>query len=472
MLQFNRKFHKMAPILKHYDYLVIGGGSGGVASSRRAAKYGAKTLVIEGKDIGGTCVNVGCVPKKVMWYASDVAKTISEAKEYGFDVDPSLAKTFNWEYFKPKRDAYVKRLNGIYERNLAKEGVELVYGYAKFNKDGAVEVAKKDGTSETYTADKILIATGGTPIQAKGIPGAEYAIDSDKFFELEKQPKRVAVVGAGYIGIEFAGFFHGLGSETHLIIRGETVLRKFDESIQNTITNHYVDIGVNVHKTSNVKSIEKLDSGALKVSLDTGKTIEVDELIWTVGRRSYLGLGLENVGVKLDSHDKIIVDEYQNTSVENIYSLGDVVGKVELTPVAIAAGRKLSNRLFGPEEFKTLKQDYTLVPSVVFSHPESGSIGLTEDEAKKEYGPENIKIYKSRFTPMYYAMLEHKSPVSYKLIVTGPEEKVVGLHLVGDSSAEMLQGFGVAIKMGATKADFDSVVAIHPTSAEELVTLV
>jgi glutathione reductase (NADPH) len=460
----------MAPVPKHYDYLVIGGGSGGVASSRRAASYGAKTLIIEGKDIGGTCVNVGCVPKKVMWYASDVAKTITEAKEYGFDVDPKLANTFNWEYFKPKRDAYVHRLNGIYERNLAKEGVELLYGWAKFNKDGAVEVTKRDGTTETFTADKILIATGGKPVQPT-IPGAEHIIDSDGFFKLEKQPKRVAIVGAGYIGVEFAGFFHGLGTETHLLIRAETVLRKFDESIQNTITDHYVNIGVNVHKKTQVQSVEKLEDGSLKLQLDDGSTLEVDQLIWTIGRRSFLGLGLEDVGVEINSKDQIVVDEYQNTTTKNIFALGDVIGAVELTPVAIAAGRKLSNRLFGPEEFKDQKQDYANVPSVVFSHPEAGSIGLSEAEAKEKYGEDNLKIYKSRFTPMYYAMLEHKSPVSYKLICAGPEEKVVGLHLVGDSSAEILQGFGVAVKMGATKADFDSVVAIHPTSAEELVTL-
>jgi glutathione reductase (NADPH) len=465
-----RTLSTMAPVPKHYDYLVIGGGSGGVASSRRAASYGAKTLIIEGKDIGGTCVNVGCVPKKVMWYASDVAKTITEAKEYGFDVDPKLANTFNWEYFKPKRDAYVHRLNGIYERNLAKEGVELLYGWAKFNNDGAVEVTKRDGTTETFTADKILIATGGKPVQPT-IPGAEHIIDSDGFFKLERQPKRVAIVGAGYIGVEFAGFFHGLGTETHLLIRGETVLRKFDDSIQNTITDHYVNIGVNVHKKTQVQAVEKLEDGSLKLQLDNGSTLEVDQLIWTIGRRSFLGLGLEDVGVEINSKDQIVVDEYQNTTAKNIFALGDVIGAVELTPVAIAAGRKLSNRLFGPEEFKDEKQDYTNVPSVVFSHPEAGSIGLSEAEAKEIYGEDNLKIYKSRFTPMYYAMLEHKSPVSYKLICAGPEEKVVGLHLVGDSSAEILQGFGVAVKMGATKADFDSVVAIHPTSAEELVTL-
>ncbi|KAH3688914.1 hypothetical protein WICPIJ_000087 [Wickerhamomyces pijperi] len=461
----------MAPIpATHYDYLVIGGGSGGVASSRRAASYGAKTLIIEGGAIGGTCVNVGCVPKKVMWYASDLASRIKEAKEYGFDVDPALAKTFNWEYFKPKRDAYVQRLNGIYERNLAKEGVELLYGWASFNKDGSVNVAKKDGTNDTFTADKILIATGGKPI-APTIEGAEHILDSDGFFKLDTQPKRVAIVGAGYIGIEFAGFFHGLNTETHLIIRGETVLRKFDESIQHTITDHYVKSGVNVHKTSNVTKVTKLEDGSKQVDLDTGKSIIVDEVIWTVGRRSFLGLGLEHVGVEVNSRDQIVVDEYQNTTKENIYSLGDVVGGVELTPVAIAAGRKLSNRLFGPEIYKDQKQDYENVPSVVFSHPESGSIGLSEAEAVKKYGKDDLKIYNAKFTPMYYAMLTEKSPVSYKLITQGANEKVVGLHLVGDSSAEILQGFGVAIKMGATKADFDSCVAIHPTSAEEIVTL-
>lgn len=466
----------MAPITaaaKHYNYLVIGGGSGGVASSRRAAQYGAKVLVVEAGKIGGTCVNVGCVPKKVMWYASDVAGKIAQAREYGFDVDPAQAKTFNWEYFKPKRDAYVHRLNGIYERNLAKEGVDLVYGHARFNKHGQVEVVKQDGgQTEVFTADKILIATGGTPIKPD-IPGYELGIDSDGFFRLEHQPKKVAIVGAGYIGIEFAGFFHGLNTETHLIIRGETVLRKFDESIQHTITDHYVDIGINVHKKSNVTNVTRDPATTkLKVELDNGTVLEdVDELIWTVGRKSLIGIAPENIGLKLNDRGQVVVDEYQNTNVDNVYSLGDVVGKVELTPVAIAAGRKLSNRLFGPPEFKNQKQDYTNVPSVVFSHPEAGSIGLTEKEAVDQYGSDNIRIYRSKFTPMYYAMLTEKSPVSYKLICQGPDEKVVGLHIVGDSSAEILQGFGVAIKMGATKADFDSVVAIHPTSAEELVTL-
>ncbi|SCU87967.1 LAFA_0E09912g1_1 [Lachancea sp. 'fantastica'] len=466
----------MAPITKHYDYLVIGGGSGGVASSRRAASYGAKTLLVEAKAMGGTCVNVGCVPKKVMWYASDLATRLTQANEYGLFQENELTReklTFNWAQFKEKRDAYIKRLNGIYERNLAKEGVDYVYGWAKFNKDGNVEVTMHDSSKQVYTADRVLIATGGTPIKPDGIEGYELGIDSDDFFKLEKQPKKVVVSGAGYIGVELAGVFHGLGTETHMVIRGETLLRKFDDTIQNTITDHYVSEGINIHKSAKICKLEKDDkSGKLTAFLDNGDTIkDVDEVLWTIGRKTQLGFGCEHVGVELNDRQQVIVDEYQNTTASNIYSLGDVVGKVELTPVAIAAGRKLSNRIFGPKEFANQKQDYENVPSVIFSHPEAGSIGLTEKEAIDKYGKENIKVYKSKFTAMYYAMLEHKSPTSYKLVCAGEDEKVVGLHIVGDSSAEILQGFGVAIKMGATKADFDSCVAIHPTSAEELVTL-
>lgn len=481
--KFFRGFHiqnfarqNQIEMAKHYDYLVIGGGSGGVASSRRAASYGKRTLLIEGKALGGTCVNVGCVPKKVMWYASDLATRVQHAHEYGLFQDlpiSSDALTFNWSQFKAKRDAYVERLNGIYERNLTKEGVDIVFGWAQFNKAGEVEVKKHDGTIEIFTADDILIATGGTPVYPKHIPGFEHGTDSDGFFKLEEQPAKVVVVGAGYIGIELAGVFHGLKSETHLVIRGKTVLRKFDDMIQNTITDHYEKIGINIHKQSNVAKVDKdPKSGKLTVYLDNGDVMEnVDKLIWTIGRRSLLSMCLENIGVKLNDHDQIITDEYQNTNIPNVYALGDIVGKVELTPVAIAAGRKLSNRLFGPEKFRNDKLDYENVPSVIFSHPEAGSIGLTEHQAIQQYGEDNVKVYKSSFTAMYYAMLEEKSPTIYKLVCAGQDEKVVGLHIVGDSSAEILQGFGVAIKMGATKADFDNCVAIHPTSAEELVTL-
>ncbi|KAG7892693.1 hypothetical protein KL905_001097 [Ogataea polymorpha] len=460
----------------HYQYLVIGGGSGGVASARRAAKYGASTLLIEAKQMGGTCVNVGCVPKKVMWYASDMAAKIRLAKDYGFEsVDPSFADSFNWASFKAKRDAYIKRLNGIYERNLTKEGVDYLFGFARFTDDGKVEVLHNEDKSQvsTFTADHILIATGGTPVFPNHIPGYELGISSDGFFELETQPKRVAVVGAGYIGVELAGVFNGLGSETHLIIRGDTVLRKFDTIIQNTITDHYVKEGINVHKQSQVTKIERLEDGSKKVTLNDESSIVVDELIWTIGRKSLIDLDVHKIGLELNAKDQVIVNEYQETNVKNVYSLGDVVGKVELTPVAIATGRKLSNRLFGPEVFRTQKQDFDNVPSVIFSHPEAGSIGLSEKDAIEKYGEDDIKVYQSKFTSMFYAMSEHKSPTAYKLVcVKSQNEKVVGLHIVGDASSEILQGFGVAIKMGATKANFDDCVAIHPTSAEELVTMV
>ncbi|CAI5759773.1 unnamed protein product [Candida verbasci] len=495
--QLSNNFSTMAPInQKHYDYLVIGGGSGGVASARRAAKYGAKVLLIESnfKKLGGTCVNVGCVPKKVMWYAADMAHKKDLMSYYQLESkDQAHVKygDFNWQHFKEKRDAYITRLNGIYENNLKREKVDYIFGFGKFiNSNGDVEVTlsgdqeisfleegktfKKD-EKLTFTSDKVLIATGGTAIIPPKIEGSELGITSNGFFQLEKQPKTVAVVGAGYIGVELSGVFNGLGSETHFIIRGDTVLRAFDETIQNTVTDHYENkLGIKFHKQSSVEKLEKIENGKIKVYLTSGSTIEVDEFIWTVGRKSLVNIGLEEVGVKTNDKNQIIANEYQETSNSKIYSLGDVVGKVELTPVAIAAGRKLSNRLFGGEEFKNDKLDYNNIPSVIFSHPEAGSIGLSTKEAIDKYGKDDIKIYNSKFTAMYYAMIEddkQKSPTVYRIICQGKDEKVVGLHIVGDDSAEILQGFGVAIKMGATKKDFDNCVAIHPTSAEELVTM-
>ncbi|KAF3993708.1 hypothetical protein FT662_00421 [Candidozyma haemuli var. vulneris] len=485
----------MAPtsVTKHYDYLVIGGGSGGTASARRAASYGAKVLLVESnyKKLGGTCVNVGCVPKKVMWYAADMAHKKEQLKAYGLSDSSSKVQygDFDWSTFKNKRDAYVKRLNGIYERNLEKENVEYIYGFAQFVDDsGKVEVTlsedqevkflskeHKKHEKFLFTADKVLVATGGQAVIPE-VEGAELGINSDGFFQLEKQPKSVAIVGAGYIGVELAGVFQSLGTKTHMVIRGETVLRHFDEIIQNTITNHYVDrLGVNIIKSSgSVTKVEK--HGDLKrVHLGNGEVLEVEEVIWTVGRKSLTGLGLEHVNVKTKENGQIAVNDYQESSNPNIFSLGDVTGGVELTPVAIAAGRKLCNRLFsGQEKFANDKLDYNNIPSVVFAHPEVGSIGLSTAKAIEKYGEENIKTYNSKFNPMQYAMMEHeeeKVPCVYRIVCAGPEEKVVGLHIVGDSSGEMLQGFGVAVKMGATKADFDNCVAIHPTSAEELVTM-
>lgn len=474
-----------------YDYLVIGGGSGGVASARRAASYGAKVLLVEAKygKMGGTCVNVGCVPKKVMWHAADLAHKKHHLKSYGLSTEDEEVKygDFQWGKIAEKRDAYVARLNGIYERNLTKEGVEWLYGKARFSDDsGNVEVTltgdqefKGQGLKKndilTFSSDKVLIATGGTPVVPPNVPGAELGITSDGFFELKEQPRSVAVVGAGYIGVELSGIFKSFGSETSLVIRGDTVLRSFDNVIQDFVTNYYSDkLGVDVIKQSGVEKIER-EGDKKKVYLKGGKTLVVDELVWTVGRKSLSDIGLDKVGVKINDKLQVEVDEYQQTTNPKIFSLGDVVGKVELTPVAIAAGRRLSNRLFsGNEAFAQDKLDYNNVPSVIFSHPEAGSIGLSEKQAKEKYGETNVKVYTSKFNSMYYAMMdtdEMKVPTQYKIVVEGPNEKVVGLHIIGDSSAEILQGFGVAIKMGATKQDFDNCVAIHPTSAEELVTM-
>ncbi|EWC47189.1 glutathione reductase [Drechslerella stenobrocha 248] len=468
----------MAPISnsEEYDFLVIGGGSGGLGAARRAAsRYGQKVAIVERSGrLGGTCVNVGCVPKKVCWNAASIAETLHDAVGYGFKIEQT--GPFDWTSFKHKRDAYITRLNGIYERNLVKDRVEYISADASLVSSNEVLLAAIDGSNESKTvkAKKILIATGGYPDVPNNIEGSELGITSDGFFDLEALPQRVALVGAGYIAVELAGIFNALGSETHLLIRGETVLRKFDPMIQDTLTEHYGKLGIKIHKNYvGFRKIEKTGSGSLLLHEEVGSTpLEVDTLLWAIGRKPQTSsLGLDKIGINT-RNGVIQVDDYQNTNVDGVYALGDVCGKVELTPVAIAAGRRLADRLFGPAEFSTKRLNYENVPSVVFAHPEIGSIGLTEPEARSKYGDSNVKIYKTSFIAMYYAMLENKGPTSYKLVCVGAEERVVGLHIIGLGSAEMLQGFGVAIKMGATKADFDSCVAIHPTSAEELVTMV
>jgi glutathione reductase (NADPH) len=420
-----------------------------------------------------------CVPKKVTYNAAALAEAIHDSKAYGFSVQETAP--FDWAMFKKKRDAYVVRLNGIYERNLGNDKVEYLHGWARLLAKDQAEVTLDDGTKTIVNAKKILIATGGRPKAPPSIPGAEHGTDSDGFFDIATLPKRVGIVGAGYIAVEFAGMFNALGVETHLFIRHDTFLRSFDPMLQEVATAEYERLGVHVHKSSELSRVDK-DAASSKLTLSYKRTGEdqeqsvadVDHLIWAVGREPEIqGMRLQDVGVELTDQGHVRVDSFQNTSVDNIYAIGDVTGHVELTPVAIAAGRRLAHRLFGPAEFSTLALDYENVPSVVFSHPEIGSIGLTEPQAVEKYGRDNIKVYKTSFKAMYYAMMEpeDKGPTSYKLIVAGPEERVVGLHIIGLGSGEILQGFGVAIKMGATKKDFDSCVAIHPTSAEELVTL-
>ena len=399
-----------------------------------------------------------------MWHAADVAEALKSAPEYGFSDSGSKNPNFNWNYFAEKRDAYVRRLNGIYDRNLEKDKVEYISGHAKLlgNKKVEVSIRGEDGQFNagkfTISADHICIATGGRPTlpSDKDIPGASLGIDSDGFFALREQPKRVAVVGAGYIAVELAGVFNTLGSETHLLIRRDTFLRPFDRLFNDTLQEYMGETGLQVHKQTNVKKVTGEKGGPLTLELDTGKTLEVDCLLWAIGRYPNVeGLGIEAEGVKQAKDGSIVVDKYQNTSVPGISAVGDIAGKALLTPVAIAAGRRLSNRLFGPPEFKDDHLDYDNIPTAIFSHPTCGSVGLSEAEAVEKYGQDKVFVYQTRFTNMYFGMLEHKQPTVYKLVVYGEEEKVVGVHLVGLSSDELIQALGIAVKMGATKKDFE-----------------
>ena len=449
-------------MVKEYDYIVIGGGSGGIASANRAAMHGAKVILFEGKEVGGTCVNVGCVPKKVMWYGAQVAETLHRyAGEYGFDV---TINKFDFATLKANRQAYIDRIHGSYERGFDSNGVERVYEYARFVDPHTVEVA-----GERYTAPHILIATGGHALYPN-IPGSEYGITSDGFFELDEVPKRTAVIGAGYIAVEVAGVLNALGSDTHLFVRKDRPLRTFDKDIVDVLVDEMAKSGPTLHTHANATEVVKNTDDSLTISFDNGETITVDCLIWAIGRAANTsGFGLEKTGVKLTEKGTIYSDEFENTSVPGIYALGDVTGKLDLTPVAVKAGRQLSERLFNNKA--DAKLDYTDVATVVFSHPVIGSVGLTEEKAIAKYGPENIKVYKSSFTPMYTALGDNRQPSTMKLVTLGDDEKIIGLHGIGYGVDEMIQGFSVAIKMGATKADFDNTVGIHPTGSEEFVTM-
>nr|XP_036853597.1 glutathione reductase, mitochondrial [Manis javanica] len=410
-----------------YDYLVIGGGSGGLASARRAAELGARVAVVESHKLGGTCVNVGCVPKKVMWNTAVHSEFLHDHVDYGFE---SCESKFSWRVIKEKRDAYVSRLNTIYQNNLTKSHIEIIHGHAAFtgNPKPTVEVAGKK-----YTAPHILIATGGTPSRPpeSRIPGASLGITSDGFFQLEELPSRSVIVGAGYIAVEIAGILSALGSRTSLVIRHEKFLRNFDSIISSNCTEELENAGIEVLKYSQVKEVKKTTSGleVCMVTLVPGRkptlaTIpDVDCLLWAIGRDpNSRSLNLNKLGIQTDDKGHILVDEFQNTNVKGIYAVGDVCGRALLTPVAIAAGRKLAHRLFEYKEDSKL--DYDNIPTVVFSHPPIGTVGLTEDEAIYKYGKENVKIYSTTFTPMYHAVTKRKTKCVMKMVCVDKEEKV------------------------------------------------
>ena len=447
--------------MREYDIIAIGGGSGGIATMNRAGEHGAKAAVIEEKKLGGTCVNVGCVPKKIMWYGAQIAESFHHyGPDYGFT---SSDVQFDFAKLRQNREAYIDRARSSYDGSFKRNGVDLIEGRAHFVDSHTVSV-----NGELIRAKHIVIATGARP-SIPTIPGAELGGSSDDVFAWEQLPESVAILGAGYIAVELAGVLHALGVKTDLFVRRDRPLRSFDSYIVEGLVNEMEKTGLPLHTHKVPVKLEETEQG-ITIHFEDGSSHTASQVIWATGRRPNVdGLELEKAGVTLNERGFIQVDEYQNTVVDGIYALGDVTGEKELTPVAIKAGRTLSERLFNGKT--SAKMDYTTIPTVVFSHPAIGTVGLTEDQAIKEYGQDNIKVYKSSFASMYSAVTSHRQESRFKLITAGTDEKVVGLHGLGYGVDEMIQGFAVAIKMGATKADFDATVAIHPTASEEFVTM-
>ena len=446
----------------HFDFLAIGGGSGGIAAAVRAASHGARAAVVEHGRLGGTCVNVGCVPKKLMWYAASLGHAVGEYAGYGFDVS---REGFDWPALRHARDAYVERLNGIYARRLDTEGIEHLRGTARFVGPRTVAV----GYSHV-TADHVVIATGGQPI-VPPTPGAELGITSDGFFELAELPGRVVVSGSGYIAVELAGVLRALGSEVTMVLRRDRVLRAFDEMIGAELMIALDADGIEIRTEAELELIERDASrNTLNVRISDGSSIEaVDAVLWAIGRKPNVSaLGLAATGVEMSRGGAILTDEFQRTSVDGVYAIGDVAGRAPLTPVAIAAGRRLADRLFGGQADRRLS--YDCIPSVIFTHPPIGTVGATEAQARSDHG-DAVRVYRTRFNSMYYAFSDDPRATAMKLVTVGDEERIVGCHVIGEGADEMMQGFAVAVRMGARKCDFDDTVAIHPTSAEELVTM-
>jgi len=444
---------------KHFDLIAIGGGSGGLAVAEKAAAYGKRTAVIESKALGGTCVNVGCVPKKIMWYGAELAQAVKNAPDFGVDVE---LKGIDWKRLVTGRERTIDGIRNYWDGYADSLGLTVIRGHARFVDAKTVEV---DG--EQYSADHIVVATGGRPM-VPPVPGHELGITSDGFFALEEAPKKVCVVGGGYIGVELAGVLRSLGAEVKIVALESRVLEVFDPIIGETASHNLAEQGVEMHLPFAVGSLERRDDGLAVVDKEGDALTGFDTILWAIGRRPNTDdLNLEAAGVEVERNGVIPTDAYQNTNVAGIYALGDITGRYPLTPVAIAAGRRLAERLFNNQPERRLV--YEDIPTVVFAHPPVGAVGLTEAQARES--GEKITIYQTTFTPMKYALSPKGPRTAMKLVCAGENERVVGVHMVGDGVDEMLQGFAVAVKMGATKEDFDNTVAIHPVSAEELVTL-
>ncbi|MEC4893604.1 MAG: glutathione-disulfide reductase [Oscillatoria sp. PMC 1051.18] len=442
-----------------YDLFVIGGGSGGIATARRATDYGAKVGLAEFDRLGGTCVNRGCIPKKLMVYASHFPEAFQDAEGFGWSpVESSL----DWQKMITGVNQEVERLNGVYDRMLDKANVDFIGGYAKFLDPHTLEIGDRK-----ITADKILIAVGGHPVKPD-IPGIEEAIVSDAMFHLETQPKRIAIIGGGYIGVEFACIMHGLGSQVTLIIRRDWILAGFDDDIRLQIQEAMQQHGIRVLTGTEPSKIDKTAEGLqLTTKGKHEETLVVDTVLAATGRKPNLqNMGLENAGVEIDK-EAIAVDKYSRTSQEHIYAVGDCTNRINLTPVAIREGRAFADTVFGGQDCTMV---YENIPTAVFSTPEAATVGLTEAEARSQYG-DAVQVYRARFKSTYFSLAGRDEKTMMKLIVDGNSEIVVGAHMVGEHAAEIIQGVAIAIKMKAKKADFDATVGIHPTVAEEFVTL-
>lgn len=440
-----------------YDLITIGGGSGGVRASRFAAqRHGKKVAVIENMRIGGTCVMRGCVPKKLLVYAAHYAHDIEDAEGFGWQLSDN---THDWPTLIAKKDAELNRLEDIYHRLLRESGVDEITGTGKVTGPHSVEVNGK-----TYTAEHILIATGGWP-HLPDLPGIEHAITSNEALDLPDLPKRVVIVGGGYIAVEFAGIFNALGAEVHIIIRADNILRGFDQTMRDALRVELENQGIHIHSECMVRSIEKTDSG-YSLRLDQIDFMETDLVMYATGRKpNTANIGLAENGIEMDKNGAILVDEFSKTSVDSIYAIGDVTDRVQLTPVALAEGMALVRTLY---DGKPTSMSYDNIPSAVFSTPPIGSVGLTEEDARRDH---KIEIYQSSFKPMKHTLSGRNERSVMKLIVDKDTDKILGAHMMGVDAPEILQGIGIAVKAGATKSDFDATIGIHPTGAEEFVTM-
>ncbi len=440
-----------------YDLFVIGVGSGGTRAARMIASTGAKVAAAEQQFLGGTCVNVGCVPKKLMVFASHFAEDFEDAAGFGWDVKPDR---FNWSRLIENKNTEISRLNGVYRRLLDNAGVKLYEAPAKIVDRHTIMVG-----NETVTTDRIIVATGGWPTMPE-IPGIEHAISSNEVFFLPELPKRFIVVGGGYIAVEFAGIMNGLGSQVTQIYRSEKILRGFDEDVRDVLSKEIVRKGVDLRTGTNITAIEK-QGETLVATLTDGTTLEADCIMFATGRHPRTqGIGLEEIGIEMDAKGAIKVDEYSRTNLDNVWAIGDVTDRIALTPVAIQEAMALYRTEYLGDPTPC---DHANVPSAVFSQPPVGSVGLTEAQAAAQYG--TLDIYRSTFTPMKLSLTEREEKTMMKIIVDQASQKVVGVHMVGPDAGEIIQGIAIAVKMGATKRDFDRTVGIHPTAAEEFVTM-